>query len=154
MNRSKRIIVVGVTFVLFMMMVGIVVCFKANDGAGDKRAFKTEVNIKSSSPVLTSQLPSDFVDRELAEYEILGKWHVVGEDGYVIAQKDGELWSTYYNKKEKSVGVLVPLKQEVKDGDTIIYSEQSFSGEYFVIRAKGLYLYGNNDLEPVVWPND
>lgn len=115
---------------------------------------KTNVNIRTNGYVMNSVMPTDFVDKDLKEYEILGKWHVVSDDGYVIARKDGQLWSTYYNKKEKSVGVLIPLLTRVENGDTIIYSEQTFSGEYMVIRPKGLYLYGNNGLEPAVWHAD
>lgn len=118
----------------------------------DKKECNTKVNIRPSAPVLNSIETTDFVDEELADYDIVGKWHVVGDDGYVIARKDGQLWSTYYNKEEKSVGVLVELKERIEDGDTIIYSEQTYSGEYMMIRPKGLYLYGKNGLEPVVWP--
>lgn len=120
----------------------------------DNRKCSTKVDIRNTSSVLSSQLSSDFVDQELRDYKIIGKWLVVGDDGYVIAMKDGQLWSTYYNKKDRSVGVLIPLLQRIEDGDTIIYSEQSFGGEYMIIRPKGLYLYGNNDLEPYVWPID
>lgn len=154
--KTKRLLLIIPCTLLIVLFLILYTCGGVFDlGTNTKQKEMTCEPIPTTSePVLHSMLDADFVDMDLREYEILGKWHVVGETGYVICRKGGELWSTYYEKDSREVGVLTRLLIRIEEGDTIIYSEKNYSGEYMAIRPDGLYIYGEAGLDPYVWPNE
>lgn len=151
----KRLLIILLVLVLAFAVATVLYMFKGEQSNNVEVTYNTtEAIAEPESGGVRSMLPTDFVDAELVDYEIIGKWYVIKDDGYVIARKDGRLWSAYYDKAEKSVGVLIPMDERVEDGDTIIYCEESPGNEYMIIRDEGLCIYGDNGLDPIVWPRE